>query len=540
MKNPLLKKIIFFCGLFLFPLLLRLPGIAFHSLWFDETSTALCISQNSYSGVVKAVNTFESLPPLFFLIEKAFLTTFQVTLDEFSLRFFPVVCGVFVCVVYFIIFKQVAPTKTALGAFFLVSCAQFLINSSQDARPYSLFCLMSLVTLSFTLLWWKDPDRKNLAALAVSTVLLIQTHYYAPLWLVALAAAVIFVKRDRVRIKTYLVTLLLSGGASFLLLISFFITQMQYQFSGEKDYLLAKWVPGILYSPVKVLLGSYLFKIERLSDLHLFDILGIILALVIIVAAAWCCVIRLRRKEVTDAEKIITFSLLFCFCVHVMIGWKVPTIHPRYMEYFLVLLFGVLLINTGYRKKLQIAVFITLVGLNVVANGRYYLSPIPYMVPWKNVAHTVDSCAQVKGFASKPVLAAYAYCLSIGFYSERNEITLAQMYPFKDISDTFSLARLDLFGHPFFTSLYHYRFFPASGTMSMIEILKSKGQGLFVDKTLLSIEDYQKQLIRRYGKLITFALEHSFDSNQGHVVIMQWQYRGGYSSYGQSNVKCTR
>ena len=522
-----MKKIIVIgCALFLVALLFRLPGISFHSLWFDETSTAFCVTQSSYGDMLKTVHTMEATPPLFFVLEKSFIDLFHLRLNEFSLRFLPMLFGALACVIFFLLFKEISTGRSSFFAFFLIAFSNFHLFTSQNARVYSLLGLLVFLTLLLTVRWWKKPSRGYSIALFISVVFTVQTHYYAVLWIAALFIGVLIIKFKDMRVKYYLFLLASAGVLSFAFLIPLFLVQIHYEINPIREYLVSKWIPGIAFSPIKVLLGAYLFKINSLREITVFDIAGIVPVVLLIAIAAFFFLRRLHEKTVSDSEKIVSFSLIAAFCFHVMTGWKVPTIHPQYMEHFLLLLFGCIMVNTSFKKSAQIGAFCILLALNIAATVRYYGSSKPYLTPWRTIAAVVDSSMAAKGKKSETVLGEFTTCLPLAFYLKNDSASFYQIYTPFNPNSQHNFARLNVFGKAFITDLFHYKYFPMTGQLSFLDIIKETKEGFLLENGYDAINSFMKRLIQMYDDTIEFSVLKTFDANNGEFALIYWKYKG--------------
>jgi uncharacterized membrane protein len=522
LMNFFKNKFVLGSVLFIVALSLRIPGMTFHSLWFDEASTAFVVSQ-PVSNVLKTINTIEATPPLFFFLEKIGVAVFHGKLSEFSLRLLPVVFGALSCVLFFFLFKEIPNKKVEYYAFFLLTISNFHIATSQDARAYSLLVLMVFASLFFTLLWWKKPSVMRSIIFFLSIALTVQVHYYAVLWVMALFLAVLFAKPKNKQLMIFLGLTAVAGCFSFAPLISLFMAQIGYELNPVKDYLMEKWLPGIFYSPIKVLIGAYLFKIPAIQDISLTDLLGIVPVLVILALVIYTFTRRMKRKEVSDAEKIITYSFIASFALHAVIGWKVPTIHPQYMVHFLVLLFGCMFLNLPSRYAFKAWSCVLLAVFNIMANVRYYNPSIPYLDPWREIAAAIDNHIAEEGSGSEPIISEYPTCVSIGFYLKNKDAPLFQTYsPFcPKLKNNY--ARLNLFGNIFFTDLFHFRYFPIERRASLNDVMATAKCGILVERRSLPIETVHERLNATYKGAVDFSVFKIFNTNQGKIALLHWK-----------------
>jgi uncharacterized membrane protein len=521
--QTLKKNSILFCILFCIALSVHLPGIKFHSLWFDETSTAYIISQPSYGHLFKALYTFEGTPPLFYIIEKSFIHFFNQPVTEFSLRILPVLYGVLSCVIVFFLFCEICDTKTAFLAFLLVAFSNFYIYLFQEARCYSLLCLMALLTLWLSIQWWKKADFKRTVALFVSVMLTIQVHYYALFWICAICFSVFCIKPKNWRLLVFLCLNAVAAGISFFSLTILFMTQFQHEVGTIRNYLTANWFVGVFYAPIKVLIGAYLFKIYKLEEITRTDMLGILPSAIVLFVAMYYLYRRFRKNAISDQEKIIVLSACAAFSLHIAFGSTIPTIHPRYMAHFLILSFGIILANVSHRRKLQLAIFFTLMVLNGIATIKYYDYSKAYIEPWRDIAQSVDNALSAGSAQPEPIIGNFAVCHTTAFYMKNKS---SEIYCVPSSKTPTEYARLDMFGSTCYSPLFHYDFYPIAGHTSFIDIVKTQRRGLLLskDKSALSMIN---DLKRDFGMTTDFLILNIFKTNQGDVSIIRWMYREG-------------
>jgi hypothetical protein len=518
------NRILLFSVLFIIALSLRMPGISFYPLWFDETSTAFVVSQPA-SSMAKTINTIEATPPLFFFLEKGFIHLVHARLSELSLRFVPAVFGALSCILFFLLFREIPLKRIEYFTFSLIAVSNFHIFTSQDARAYSLLLFMVLTTILLTLHWWKKPGTGPSLWLFFSVAFIVQVHYYAVLWVMALFLGVLLAKPKEKRLKNYLLIVAGAGCLSFAPLVPLFMTQITYEINPSKDYLVAKWVLGIVFSPVKALIGAYLFKINTVQDISIWDFAGILPTLVILVLTLCTFLNRLVKREVSDAEKIIVFCFIAAYGLHLLIGWKVPTIHPQYMFHFLILLFGFVLVYAPERYAIRTWVFVFFMLINIVASIRYYTSSKPYLDPWREIAAAIDNHIAREGAADEAVIAEYPTCVSICFYLKNKDARFFQSYnPFlPDLRNTY--ARLNMFGNAFLTELFHYRYFPIDRRTSIRDVMISHKQGILVERRNLPIDNVHERLQATYKGEVDFTPLTIFETNQGKIALIHWKVR---------------
>lgn len=180
--NFKIKNTKIFLLILLLGAILRLSHIDFVPLWNDELYTITEISnlgQNLFSGVLKDAGN----PPLFFLLSNFWLHFFNKSV--FEIRFLPFLIGLFQIYTTYFVLKKVLNEKTALLASFLCSINVFMILESNEIRSYILAMCLVLWGGYFFFKLKNDFSKKNMALYFLLCALLINTHYYAILFVLA-------------------------------------------------------------------------------------------------------------------------------------------------------------------------------------------------------------------------------------------------------------------------------------------------------------------------------------------------------------------
>jgi 4-amino-4-deoxy-L-arabinose transferase-like glycosyltransferase len=162
--------------------LLRFYGLGTESLWLDEGVTIrltslpyLCVAENGTQG------------PLFLLVTKVMRDLFG--LSEFVLRFLPAVFGVACVLAAYQLARRLFDETTGLVAALLMSVNPFLIQYSQDARPYTLFLFGALGSLYFVLQLAARGGWRDVAGYALATGVAFYSHPFGVFLFPAHAAA---------------------------------------------------------------------------------------------------------------------------------------------------------------------------------------------------------------------------------------------------------------------------------------------------------------------------------------------------------------
>ena len=157
-------------------LILRFKGLTFQSYWFDELySVATAIPGNSFQDILDG--SFRSVhPPLFHSMLWGWFKLFGFS--ELSGRAFPALFGTLCVPVIYLLGKDLFNVETGIYAAAFAAFNIFLIQYSQEVRPYSLLLLLSLMSLLFYVRTLKTGKRMNLVSFILATTALLYTHYY--------------------------------------------------------------------------------------------------------------------------------------------------------------------------------------------------------------------------------------------------------------------------------------------------------------------------------------------------------------------------
>lgn len=149
--------------------ILRTSFLGDKSLWLDEF-----FSLRDSPTLKTAIDGGH--PPLFFIILNLFR---YIGSNEFILRLPSAIFGILTILLIYQIGKLFFGTKEGLISAFLLSISTFHIHYSQEARMYTLFTFLSLLSLFFFYKAVKENKRKHWFWFILSTVLSLYTHYFA-------------------------------------------------------------------------------------------------------------------------------------------------------------------------------------------------------------------------------------------------------------------------------------------------------------------------------------------------------------------------
>jgi uncharacterized membrane protein len=155
---------------------LRIHNFWLPDFWLDEYGTWWVVSGATWTEVAARATNIQGQSPFYYLIVKLFTDMFGE--GSFQLRLPSVLLGILTLVVAFRLAMEIFQDQSlALVSTAVFSVTEQLIWFSQNARPYALAVFLTLLSFHFFLHFLQLPKTRNGALYAVTTVLLIYSHF---------------------------------------------------------------------------------------------------------------------------------------------------------------------------------------------------------------------------------------------------------------------------------------------------------------------------------------------------------------------------
>lgn len=189
MKIDLHRERITIClsltGAMLFGAYLRLRNITEESLWLDELfSVAVSQPENSFSYVFQ--QTLNDVhPPFFQIVLWVFYKIFGF--GEMIGRYLSAAFGIMLIPAIFVLGRQTFDVRVGLYAAWLAAINFYLVVYSQEVRSYELLVLLTTVSFVAFIRAMRTLDRIDVFVYSVVAAMLVSTHYFG--FLVVLAQA---------------------------------------------------------------------------------------------------------------------------------------------------------------------------------------------------------------------------------------------------------------------------------------------------------------------------------------------------------------
>lgn len=174
------RRRIFF-AILVFAIVVRLWRLGSHSLWLDEFVTYWVVSGDSLTELFRRCYYYQYVSPFYYIFVFYSLKIFGIS--EIGMRF-PSIC--FFVIASWLIYELVkdmfgTEKEVAWYALLLSAVNPHLIYYSQDARPYMLGIMLTV--LSYLLFWryWRSRERTTLILYGIITIMCVYAHYiFAP------------------------------------------------------------------------------------------------------------------------------------------------------------------------------------------------------------------------------------------------------------------------------------------------------------------------------------------------------------------------
>lgn len=182
---------------------LQIYNLEYKSLWLDEV-LSLTISELSLGTILTSPDPAH--PPFYYMLLHFFL---YLGKSEFILRLPSVIFGILSIPLAYNVGKTFFGAREGLLSAFLLSISPVFVYYSQEARMYTLFAFLSLLSLFFFYTAIRKNDNRLWAGYIISTVLDIYTHYFAFLVIsVEVMFFIFFLKSYQSSLKKFVLSLL--------------------------------------------------------------------------------------------------------------------------------------------------------------------------------------------------------------------------------------------------------------------------------------------------------------------------------------------
>jgi 4-amino-4-deoxy-L-arabinose transferase-like glycosyltransferase len=172
-------------------------------LWLDEVYTREIVRESSLAGLWRHVRATESTPPLYYLIGWTLHARSTVAMRSIS-----AVSLIAAVPVGYLAFRRLIGSTPALATSAILAVTPVLVSYSTDARSYSLFVLVSLLSLWAFARLLEDNSSRSFVLWVVMSAASVWTHYFG-VFVVGAEIVVLLVAHPQLRRATIGWTVLL-------------------------------------------------------------------------------------------------------------------------------------------------------------------------------------------------------------------------------------------------------------------------------------------------------------------------------------------
>lgn len=295
-------------------------GLGGQSLWWDEslshyraTRPVACILTNriDFPAGEIVVSSVDNHPPLYFVLLRGLILVGGDS--EFTLRFLSVAAGLLIIPLLYRYGAYLFGSGSGILAACLGACSPFYLWYQQEARPYMLATLMTLLSCYALLRLLGDPGRSARWGwvYVVSVVAMLTTHYYTFLILPAQAGMWLIGRAQRQRRLRWFLGL--AGGIAVALFVwSWSTTPPPGDGGGYRTLSLVELWRDVLQAFTLGLSGDALA--------------GILLAVVVLVIMS--SVLLIAQRQV---PRVYAWFVVMGFAVPVMAMFLFSLVRPAYL-----------------------------------------------------------------------------------------------------------------------------------------------------------------------------------------------------------------
>ncbi len=157
--------------------MLRFYHIDFQSIWLDEIHTMNEANPNiPFMDLYDVIMSGEQMPPFYFYSLYFIFKVFGYT--TFVARLYSAILGIISLYAIYLLGKELLNKRIGLIAAFILAVNYFHLYYSQDARPYILLLLFSILSFYKLIVFIKKPILKNALLHGLFAALMINSHFF--------------------------------------------------------------------------------------------------------------------------------------------------------------------------------------------------------------------------------------------------------------------------------------------------------------------------------------------------------------------------
>lgn len=364
---------------------LRFYCLGSESIWLDE-SISIENANLSFLAMLEGVINNDGSPPLYFSLLWLWVRIFGSS--EFAVRLLSALLGIISVFLMYRLGKLLLSEKEALLGVFIFTIGKPMIWMSQEARMYSLFIMLVLISsilfVKFCNIGGTDipgrkftgSDTKLLIGLTVVNILIIYTHLYGLFFVLSEAIYILFIERRK--LKQFVLSCIIVG----IFYIPWAIILKSQVTSGKGD-----WIRHLGK------LGPY-YILWKLSSEH--KLLAIVFLILVLVTIFFTFLPRLACSRSIDQNRKGIKFLLIWILTPIILAYVLsylirPFLDARYVffvipAYYLLISKGIFFISN---KLLRVLVVFLITGMSLYFLNNYY--SIEQKEQWREGVNFIES-----------------------------------------------------------------------------------------------------------------------------------------------------
>ncbi len=337
--------------------LLRVAFVGRQSFWGDEAATAI-FARMQPRDMLQLLTTHESAMAMYFVLARFWA---HLGDDEATLRMLSVIFAAATVPPLYFVARHLAGARVATVATLLFAVNAFAIRYAQEARSYSLWLLLVVVSWLYFLRIAERPARANVAGYIAASTLAVYAHVFAIFSLAAQWLAILSGPRQRLQSRP----LLVSGFAIAILSAPLLVT------TWLGDVGQTAWIEPIKFLTIQQTVYGFSGSLTGGPVAWLLPVICVALA-----GFGMLAMCRSSHQSVDAAQnfRLIVFGLAVPIAALVVMSFAKPAFVPRYA--FECLPFFSIMVAIGLceaRPRVIGAIGLAaIVGLSLYQDYRYY------------------------------------------------------------------------------------------------------------------------------------------------------------------------
>ena len=373
------KKNVLLLTLFLIMIIGVIPRfyhLGYENVWIDECFSLKEAERLSFWDALISIKEENTNPPFSFLFIRYWIMIFGDS--DFRIRFPFALMGTISIIVIYFVGKELFNSKVGLVSSIIMSLSMVHVLYSQEARPYAIFTLTTLLSLLYYIRIMKYGKFREYTYYIIPTIIFLYTHYFS-IFTLFMQNIVFFLyyKRFKVSIRNWFCMQSIIAFSCIPILWflkkQFNTTQIAIfgQFTSKYGFMSVFSEMGVLLVilPVLIILFSVaIIKITKFDILHFFRKIGFNRNIFLVFAGILLLLSALVLSRVTSSIFIFRYS------------------HFIYPIFYILFAKGFIMLKK--QQKTILTISFILVSSFLLFN---YHFDVPRKAEWKNVATLIES-----------------------------------------------------------------------------------------------------------------------------------------------------